>query len=299
MNIGDLLGSVLQSGVSQSTTSRIESSLGGGGILGQLGGLLGGVTGGAAQGSGTGGGGILDSLGGILGGATGGSAQGSNAGSGAILGSGSIGGALGNLLNEAGKMVGGNQNLALGGLGALAGALLGGKKGLGGALRGGIGGGAMAMLGIMAYQALKKSGVLKNLKVPLGLAAPKTAEEKAELERHEELVLKAMINAAKADGRIEESEISRIVGKVQENGASGSDQAFLKAEMAKPMQTASLVAAARGKPELAAELYAASLLAIEVDTPSEKAYLEQLAGSLGLNPAVTQNLHQAVGLTMG
>jgi uncharacterized membrane protein YebE (DUF533 family) len=273
MNIGDLLGSVLQSGVSQSTTSRIESSLGGGGIL--------------------------DSLGGILGGATGGSAQGSNAGSGAILGSGSIGGALGNLLNEAGKMVGGNQNLALGGLGALAGALLGGKKGLGGALRGGIGGGAMAMLGVMAYQALKKSGVLKNLKVPLGLAAPKTAEEKAELERHEELVLKAMINAAKADGRIEESEISRIVGKVQENGASGSDQAFLKAEMAKPMQTASLVAAARGKPELAAELYAASLLAIEVDTPSEKAYLEQLAGSLGLNPAVTQNLHQAVGLTMG
>jgi len=65
------------------------------------------------------------------------------------------------------------------------------------------------------------------------------------------------------------------------------------------METASLVAAARGKPELAAELYAASLLAIEVDTPAEKEYLARLAGSLGLNPAVTQNLHQAVGLKMG
>ena len=51
MNIGDLLGSVLQSGMSGSTTSRIENSLGGGGILGQLGGLLGGATGGSSQGS--------------------------------------------------------------------------------------------------------------------------------------------------------------------------------------------------------------------------------------------------------
>ena len=72
MNIGDLLGSVLQSGVSQSTTSR-----------------------------------IMNSLGGV-----------------------NLGGNLGGLLNEVGKMVGGNQNLALGGLGgALAGAILGGKKG--------------------------------------------------------------------------------------------------------------------------------------------------------------------------
>jgi uncharacterized membrane protein YebE (DUF533 family) len=273
MSIGDLLGSVLQSGVTGSTTSRIENSLGGGGILGHLGGLLGGVTGGSTPGS--------------------------TAGSGPILGTGSIGGALGNLLNEAGKMVGGNQNLALGGLGALAGALVGGRKGLGGALRGGIGGGAMAMLGIMAYQALKKSGTLERLKVPLGLAEPKTAAEKAELERNSELVLKAMINAAKADGMIGESEIGRIVGKVQESGADNDSQAFLKAEMQKPMDTAGLVAAAKGKPELAAQLYAASLLAIEVDTPAEKEYLAQLADSLGLGSEVAQNLHQAVGLKMG
>ena len=152
---------------------------------------------------------------------------------------------------------------------------------------------------LMAYQALKKSGTLSKLKVPLGLAEPKTAAEKAELERNQELVLKAMINAAKADGEIEESEITRIVGKVQEHGLDEDSQAFLRDEMAKPMQTDVLVAAARGKPELAAQLYAASLLAIEVDTPAEKQYLEQLSASLGLGPAVAQNLHQAVGLKMG
>jgi uncharacterized membrane protein YebE (DUF533 family) len=280
MNIGDLLGSVLQSGVSQSATSRIENSLGGGGILGQLGGLLGGQAGGMQNTTGAGGS-ILGtgSAGGGLGGA--------------------LGGSLGGLLNELGKKVGGNQNLALGGLGALAGALMGGRRGLGGALRGSIGGGAMAILGMMAYQALKKSGALSNPKVPLGLAEPKTAAEKAELERNQELVLKAMINAAKADGSIEESEVTRIVGKVQENGVDPDSQAFLKSEMEKPMDTAGLVAAARGKPELAAQLYAASLLAIEVDTPAETEYLAQLSASLGLAPSVAQNLHQAVGLKMG
>jgi len=294
MNIGDLLGTVLQSGVSQSTTSRIQNSLGGGGILDQLGGATGGSTR-----SSTAGGGLLDQLGGMLGGSASGSSQGSTMGSGSILGSGGLGGTLGSLLNEAGKMVGGNQNLALGWLGALAGALMGGRRGVGGALWGGISGGAMAMLGIMAFQALKKSGVLNNLKVPLGLAEPKTAAEKAELERNSELVLKAMINAAKSDGQIEESEVTRIVGKVQESGADQASQAFLKAEMEKPMDTASLVAAAKGKPELAAQLYAASLLAIEVDTPAEKEYLAQLSSSLGLAPQVAQNLHQAVGLKMG
>ena len=251
MNISDLMGSVLQSGMSRSTTGRIGSSLGGEGLRGPL------------------------------------------------SGAGPIGGALGNLLNEAGRMVGGNQNLALGGLGALAGAIMGGRRGLGGAIRGGIGGGAMAMLGLMAFQALKKSGTFEKLKVPVGLAEPRTDAERAELERNAELVLKAMINAAKADGRIDESEIGRIVAKVQEFGADHADQAFLKAEMEKPMDTAGLVAAARGTPELAAQLYAASLLVIEVDTPAEKDYLAGLADSLGLGPEVTAQLHQAVGLRMG
>ena len=76
----------------------------------------------------------------------------------------------------------------------------------------------MALLGAMAYQALKNRGG-QTARVPLGLAAPQTEAERAELARNSELVLKAMINAAKADGRVEESEIQRILGRVQESGA--------------------------------------------------------------------------------
>jgi uncharacterized membrane protein YebE (DUF533 family) len=147
----------------------------------------------------------------------------------------------------------------------------------------------------MAFQALKQRGGAQT-RVPLGLAMPQSPEQKAELERNAELVVKAMVNAAKADGQIDQTEIQRILGKVQEGGVDAQEQQFLKAELAKPMQTGELLAAAKGKPELAAELYGASLLAIEVDTPAEKQYLSQLAQGLGLEPAVVQSLHQSVGL---
>jgi hypothetical protein len=69
-----------------------------------------------------------------------------------------------------GGAVGGNQNLALGGLGALAGAIFGGGgKSMGGAL----GGGVMDLLAAMAFQALKGSGSRSN-QVPLGLMEPQT-----------------------------------------------------------------------------------------------------------------------------
>ena len=157
------------------------------------------------------------------------------------------------------------------------------------------GGGLLALLGAMAFQALKtRAG--QPARVPLGLAMPQTEEERAELDRNSELVLKAMINAAKADGRIDEEEIRRILGKVKEGGAGEEAREFLEAEMRKPMQTEKLIAAARDKPELAAQLYGASLLAIEVDTQAEKEYLENLAAALGLDPQVIQRIHQAVGL---
>jgi len=236
-----------------------------------------------------GGGGILEGLAGMLGGGSGESAGGGLLGS-LTGGAGGLGGILDKVLGGAGKAVGGNQNLAIGGLGALAGALLGGKKGLGGAL----GGGVMAILGAMAFKALKNAG--QRPQVPLGLLEPRDEGEKQQLERNSELVLKAMINAAKADGQIDKGEIQRIVGKLQEIGVDQESQQYLMTEMRKSMETDRLIAGARGNLELGAQLYAASLMAIEVDTPAEKQYLAQLASGLGLQPGVVQQVHEFVGL---
>jgi len=206
MKISDLLGAVLQSGMTPSSNDRMKNSMGGGSVLDKLAGMLGGgASGGRPEEA-------LSDLGG------GGSAGG-------------LGGLLGSILGEAGQAVGGKRNLALGGLGALAGALLGGgKKSMGGAM----GGGIMALLGAIAFQALKGRGG-QQPRVPLGLLEPQTEEEKNELEGHAELVLKAMVNAAKADGKIDESEIRRIIGKLQESGVDDEARQFILTEMRKPM----------------------------------------------------------------
>lgn len=188
MNFSDLLGGLTQSGMTPSSEGRLRNALGGGGggggdLLESLSGMLGG-----GQGSG-GGGGLGGALSSMLGGGGG--------------SPGGLGGLLGGALSDAGNAVGGKGNLALGGLGALAGALLGGgKKSMGGAL----GGGLMAVLGAMAFKALKGSGAQAPA-VPLGLREPQTEAEKDELEHDAELLLRAMIDAAKADGRIDDEEI--------------------------------------------------------------------------------------------
>jgi uncharacterized membrane protein YebE (DUF533 family) len=62
------------------------------------------------------------------------------------------------------------------------------------------------------------------------------------------------------------------------------------------METEELIAAAKGQPELAVQIYAASLLAVEVDTQAEKYYLDQLAAGLGLTPQLTERIQQMIGL---
>ena len=261
MSLSEILGSLIQSGMTASSNDRLKNSLGGGS---------------------EGGGGLLEGLSSMLGG--------SSSGGGGLSG---LGGLLGSALGDAEQAVGGRDNLALGGLGALAGALLGGGgRSMGGAL----GGGVMALLAAMAYKALKSSGA-ETPGVPMGLAEPKTDADRQELEQHAELILKAMINAAKADGRIDPGEVKRIVGKLQEDGIQENDQQYLIMEMQKPMETQQLIAAAQGRQDVAAQIYAASLLAIEVDTPAEKEYLNQLASGLGLTPEMTQQIRGFAGVS--
>jgi uncharacterized membrane protein YebE (DUF533 family) len=50
--------------------------------------------------------------------------------------------------------------------------------------------------------------------------------------------------------------------------------------------------------EVATEVYAASLLAVEVDTPQERAYLTDLAKKTGVDGAVATRPQQTLGVTV-
>lgn len=185
-----------------------------------------------------------------------------------------------------------NNPLAVGGLGALVGTLLGGG-------RGAVGGGLLAVLGSLAVSALRDSRQAPTA-APAGASGgygrPEAAvpESEEEVERLSRLVLRAMIQAAKADGKIEPGEIERILGKVEEGGTDEARD-FVLAEMRGPADAAGLAREVRSPVE-AAQVYAAALMAIEVDSDAERAFLAQLAREMGLRPETVAELHRSVGL---
>ncbi|MEP3045202.1 MAG: tellurite resistance TerB family protein [Roseibium sp.] len=106
-------------------------------------------------------------------------------------------------------------------------------------------------------------------------------------------LLTAMISAAKADGHIDREEQDRIFNKIDEAGLDRDAKAFLMDELRSPLDLDKVVASA-SCPETAAEIYAASRLAINPDHPAEKAYLETLAARLGLEEGLVSEIELAV-----
>jgi uncharacterized membrane protein YebE (DUF533 family) len=183
--------------------------------------------------------------------------------------------------------------LAIGGLAAVAGALLGGG---GGALKGALGGGLLAVLGSVAMKALRGEDQAPGGEgAPAGLREPATAAEENAQQATARLMIRAMIEAAKADGEIDDDERARILGKLAESGADEAQRAFVLAEMQKPLDLDALVRDVPSR-EVGVQVYAASLLAINVDTPAEADYMQRLAAALGLDEAAVTGVHQALGV---
>ena len=105
-----------------------------------------------------------------------------------------------------------------------------------------------------------------------------------------------MIAAAKADGLVDAEEQKRIFEKVGSLDLDPDDKAFLMDQFTAPLDVDWLARSAR-EPEVAAEVYAASLLAIDPDHPAERAYLQMLAARLGLADDLVAEIRQTVEAT--
>ena len=108
-------------------------------------------------------------------------------------------------------------------------------------------------------------------------------------------LLRAMIAAAQADGRLDFKERHAITAHVAQLDLPDQEKEELLHWLERPIGMEELAAAATSE-EIAAEIYAASLMAIDVDTPVERAYLQMLAARLGLPAALVESLHQELGL---
>ncbi len=278
---GNVLGSILGSALGGAQNQQTQ----GGGALGDI---LGGLIGGNQRN--TGGGGMADVLGGLLGGAQkqGGGGLGDLLGS--LAGGGKSGGGLGDLL---GSLAGGRQQQAPqggGGMGDILGSILGGGSsnsgGMGGA--GGLGGllgGALTKYAQNQNSEAPNPGHEDCDHLPIGVNQKEATDQAT-------LIIRAMINAAKSDGNIDENEQEKVIGKLGDVSQAEAD--FVRSEFRAPLDVNGFVRSIpRGMEQ---QIYAVSLMAIDLDSNKEAHYLDQLAKGLGIQPKMANQLHEQLGV---
>lgn len=106
-------------------------------------------------------------------------------------------------------------------------------------------------------------------------------------------MLKAMIAAAKSDGHVNAREQALLDAELQRIEADPDQRSWVKAELARPLDAAD-VAATATSPQMAAEVYLASLLVVDETSAAERAYLDALAARLALAPDLKATLEARV-----
>ncbi|PYC20625.1 tellurite resistance TerB family protein [Pseudomonas mosselii] len=200
-----------------------------------------------------------------------------------------LGGLLGGLLGGGSGAGGG------GGLGGLLGGLLGGGAGNAGAptqgrSTGGVNYAALASLGMMAFQAYQS---WQRSQAAAPQQAVRTVDQLSgpEAEDHSHAILRALIAAAKADGRIDPQEEQLIYAEIKRHTSDPQLQQWLDEEVSKPLDAAEVAQSAQD-PGMAAEMYLASVMLVDDQQDAERAYLDELASALGIDPTLQVHLEQ-------
>lgn len=156
-------------------------------------------------------------------------------------------------------------------------ALVRSRRGL--AALGGLGG--LALVAGLAYRALRPEA-----RSPDPLGADAASEDEARL------CLRAMVAAAAADGVLDAREREHLDGAVIEAaiGPAGAD--WLAAEIASPADV-DTIAEGVDDPEVAARVYTAARLAVDLDTMQERDFMKRLAAALDLAPEVVARIDAA------
>jgi len=209
-----------------------------------------------------------------------------------ILGGGTSGastqGGIGGLLEQLG---GGTQTSGTAGSGGL-GDLLGGLAG--GASAGGLGGILGGLAGQLGGAAQKDEGSFGDVLSSQFDNTPEPAKTpSANQEAAAGLMLSAMIQAAKSDGKFDKAEHGKLMDKLGD--VSADERAFVRAELDKPVDVRGLAGAV---PQgLEQQVYMMSVLGIDLDSRAEAEYLHSLATEMSLDQKMVNKIHDHLGVT--
>lgn len=147
--------------------------------------------------------------------------------------------------------------------------------------------GSLAALGGLAYQMYNRwqaenttTTIVENTS-PTLLPAP---EQKPVLAS--DVLLKAMVAAAKADGQVDEQELATIRNKMAELNLTQDANDMLMNELVRPLGAKEVAALAKGDKQASLELYLVSSLFLDKNQEAERVYLQDLQAALGLPDAV-------------
>jgi len=157
--------------------------------------------------------------------------------------------------------------------------------------------GGLALIGGLAYRASQayQEGrpVLPNAPAPGAKLAAAPAGSGFEPDAlgpdRARLLIRTMIAAAAADGRIDQSERQRILGSLRQAQASPEAQRFLMQEVQRPAAVVDLVREV-SSPAQATEVYTAARIAIDPDSEEEHAFLKALAEQLGIDARLAAHI---------
>ena len=113
------------------------------------------------------------------------------------------------------------------------------------------------------------------------------------IEQNAKLMIRAMIQAAKADGKVDAEERKKIMASLGDIDAE--ERAFIEAEFDAPVDVMGLAKAT--SEQMAAQVYASALMTVRVDSLSEAEYLNSLANALGLSEETRARVHKAMGVS--
>lgn len=149
---------------------------------------------------------------------------------------------------------------------------------------------ALASLGMAAFQAYQ-AWQRQQASAPQHAFQTVDQLDGPAAEAHSHAVLRALIAAAKADGRIDEAEQQMISSELGRHTDDPQLQQWLDAEVAKPLDAADFAEFA-ADPAMAAEVYLASVMLVDDQQDAERNYLDDLAGQLQIDPQLQVHLEQ-------
>ena len=149
--------------------------------------------------------------------------------------------------------------------------------------------GSVAAVGTVAYTAYQNWMKSQGKVADHATDAPLASLAGVAADRRSQLILRAMIAAAKADGVIDTDEQAIMDQQLNQMDLADDSKKWLKLEMS-ANHDAKSIAASVDSPAAAAEVYLVSSLVVNDASPVERAYLDQLQDAMKLDQGLVDQI---------